>query len=66
MRGSARCEPRRDVPVDVVRGLLEAAQQDLADARLLTSGRLRDRTLHTAEQVGLLLRLAADTGARPR
>lgn len=58
MHGPAQPAPRRDVPLDVVRDLLRAAADDVDRA----AGRPEDR--HRAEQVRLLLRLAADTGAR--
>ena len=57
-RGPAQPEPRRDVPLEVVRELLAAADHD---ARARTLG---ERERHQAEQVRLLLRLAADSGAR--
>lgn len=57
MRGLPQPEPRRDVPVSVVAELLEAADTDLTHA---ADGRGRHRT----EQLRLLLRLVADTGAR--
>jgi integrase len=57
MRGLPQPEPRRDVPVTVVAELLRAANDDLDRAD-------GDRTRHSAEQLRLLLRLAADTGAR--
>lgn len=64
MRGPGQPDPRREVPLPVVRELLDAAAGEVDE---LSSGPLRpgsDRRLHTAEQVRLLLRLAADTGAR--
>ena len=63
MRGPGQPEPRRDVPVAVVRSLLQAAERDVVFAA--DPGR-RDglRQRHLAEQVALLVRLAAYTGAR--
>ena len=61
MRGPGQPDPRRDVSLHVVRTLLEAAQQELEQA-LSSGGSSRSR--HQAEQVLLLLRLAADSGAR--
>lgn len=63
MPGPAQPEPKRDVPVDVVRELLAAAACDV-QAIGSDGSRDRDRRLHRAEQTALLLRLAADTGAR--
>ena len=57
MRGLPQSEPRRDVPVAVVTELLGAAEDDLAHAD-------GQRSRHAAEQLRLLLRLAAGTGAR--
>lgn len=64
MRGPGQPEPRRDVPLTVVRELLAAAASDVEELRSGPLPRERARRLHTAEQVQLLLRLAADTGAR--
>lgn len=64
MRGPGQAELRRDVPIEVVRDLLAAADRDVDTARQLPSGPAHDRRRHRAEQVRLLLRLAADTGAR--
>ena len=64
MHGPSPCAPRRDVPLDVVRELLTAAEHDVAHAAALPASVQHDRQLHTAEQIRLLLRLAADTGAR--
>lgn len=71
MRGPGQPEPRRDVPLDTVRALLRAARDDvhtlgeLAAAHRTGHGQHHPvRRLHRAEQVHLLLRLAADTGAR--
>lgn len=62
MRGPGQPEPKRDVLPAVVHELQVVAARDVADARAAnldgTAG------LHRAEQVELLLRLAADTGAR--
>lgn len=63
MRGLPQPEPRRDVPVPVVTALLHAAALEVALAEL-DAAPGRQRALHAAEQVQLLLRLAADTGAR--
>lgn len=63
MRGPGQPEPRRDVPLEVVRELLAAADDDAAAAAGPDTASQR-RRLHQAEQVRLLLRLAADTGAR--
>jgi len=63
MRGPAQPEPRRDVTPDVVRQLLKAADDDVL-AALTTPAAHRDRQVRHARQVRLLLRLAADTGAR--
>lgn len=64
LRGPAQPAPRRDVRVQVVRVLLLAAEREVAAA----SEHVRDlrdwHRLHAAEQVELLLRLAADTAAR--
>lgn len=57
LRGLPSPEPRRDVPVPVVAALLRAADDDLDFAH---TGAQR----HRAEQLRLLLHLAADTGAR--
>lgn len=64
MRGPGQPEPRRDVPLTVVRELLEAAADDVQRLAIAPPVADRYRRLHTAEQVQLLLRLAADTGAR--
>ena len=64
MRGPRPCAPRRDVPLELVRELLTAADQDVCAAAALLASAHHVRLLHTAEQVQLLLRLAADTGAR--
>ena len=63
-RGPRQPPPRRDVPVEVVRALLVAAHE-VAQAGQGVLGWRELHRLHTAEQVELLLlRLAADTGAR--
>jgi len=64
MRGLAQPEPRRDVPIAVVVALLDAAAHEVEQARQLPASDAAGRTVHRAEQVRLLLRLAADTGAR--
>jgi len=86
MRGPGQPEPRRDVPLHVVRALLNAAQAEVEQAKVEQAeveqakveqakveqakveqargpGRSAHRR-HRAEQVLLLLRLAADSGAR--
>jgi integrase len=64
MRGLPQCEPRRDVPVEIVAALLRAADGEVAAAQPAAPGRHGARALHQAEQVRLLMRLAADSGAR--
>jgi integrase len=64
MRGPGQPGPRRDVPIDVVRDLLAAADRDVDATRVFPVGDNHDRRRHRAEQVRLLLRLTADTGAR--
>ena len=71
MRGPATGPTRRHAPVDAVRDILRTAADDLARLCVLSLDDLDDRTrrradleLHRAEQVLLLARLAADTGAR--
>lgn len=64
MRGPSQPEPRRDVPLEVVRELLRAADVDVDLARAAPWSSRGVARLHKAEQVRLLLRLAADTGAR--
>ena len=64
MRGLPQPEPRRDVPLPVVVTLLRAAANEVDQAAQHPAGVGRDRLLHDAEQVQLLIRLAADTGAR--
>jgi len=61
MRGPGQSDPRRDVPLHIVRMLLEAAQAEVEQAG---APRRSDGPRHRAEQVLLLLRLAADSGAR--
>ena len=63
-RGPAQPDPRHDVPVDVVIELLLAADDEVRLARAGVKALAGVRRLHIAEQVALLLRLAADTGAR--
>lgn len=64
MRGPGQPEPRRDVPLAVVRELLEAAAGDVAQLASAPPCPAQRGRLHAAEQIRLLLRLAADTGAR--
>ena len=64
MRGLPQPEPRRDVAVPIVVALLAAAASDVTQAHQLPVTDRTVRVLHHAEQVQLLLRLAADTGAR--
>ena len=64
MRGPGQPEPRRDVPLIVVRELLKAAAGDVAQLASAPPCPGQQARLHVAEQVRLLLRLAADTGAR--
>ena len=66
MRGPAPGEPRREVPVPVVRDLLARADHDVEEARGRAAGgdAHRAELLWQAEQVRLLLHLAADSGAR--
>ena len=63
MRGPAQPEPRCDVPPEVVRHLLQAADDDVATA-LASADSGGDRRLRQTRQVRLLLQLAAHTGAR--
>ncbi len=64
MRGPSPGAPRRDVPLQTVRDLLAVAAHDVAHAASERVSARQRRQLHRAEQVQLLLRLAADTGAR--
>jgi integrase len=64
MLGLPQPEPRRDVPMPIVVALLQAATAEVEHAEHLPAGSGAVRVLHEAEQVQLLLRLAADTGAR--
>lgn len=64
MRGPTQPAPRRDVPLTVVRELLTAAADAVTAAQEAATGPGGARRLHITEQVQLLLRLAADTGAR--
>ncbi len=64
MRGLPQPEPRRDVPIPVVVALLEAAALEVEQARQQPPSTATSRRVHETEQVRLLLRLAADTGAR--
>lgn len=63
-RGPGPSPPRRDVPVNIVRALLVAAHDEGRHRRAGPGRATALHLLHTAEQVELLLRLAADTGAR--
>lgn len=63
MHGPAQPDPKRDVPVEVVQQLLQAASADI-DAAASDGSPGAAVRLHRAEQLMLLLRLAADTGAR--
>ncbi len=73
MRGPGRCDPRRPLTQDALHALLLTAELRLleahanhyehADARRLSIPVSLDR-VHRAEQDLLLVRLAADTGAR--
>jgi hypothetical protein len=60
--------PRLHVPVDEVRALIGHAEQEVRAARRAADGRgpwtRQAADLHRAEQVLLLVRLAADSGAR--
>ena len=62
MRGPGQPDPKRDIPAEVVHELHDAAHADVAHAGSASGGRSAWR--HRAEQVELVLRLAADTGAR--
>ena len=64
MRGPGQPDPRRDVPLGVVRELLAAADGDVDAAQAAVTEARGPARLHLAQQVRLLLRLAADTGAR--
>lgn len=62
MRGPGQPDPKRDIPPEVVHELHHAATADVTLVRPMSSAGAGAR--HRAEQVELLLRLAADTGAR--
>lgn len=65
MRGSPQADVRIHAPVDQVRTILEVAQQQVTVATTrIESTATGDARLHRAEQVLLLTRLAADSGAR--
>ena len=65
MRGPGRAEPRRPLRDDDVRALLWAAETAVIAAIAADDGRPRARQLRRlAEQDLLLIRLAADSGAR--
>ena len=64
VRGPGPPDPKRDVPVEVVRALLGAAAAEVEQASKAPHGRAGAAGRHRAEQVALLLQLAADTGAR--
>ncbi len=65
MRGPARPEPRRPITHDDLTALLRTAEQQLLEALANDTGTGRTHhRRHMAEQDLLLVRLAADTGAR--
>lgn len=65
MRGPARGERRRPLPDDDLRALLATAEAALLEAVADDTGTTRTlRRRHRAEQDLLLVRLAADSGAR--
>jgi integrase len=65
MRGPRRPEPRRPMPDQDLGQLLQVAESQLLEALANdTYGPAASRRRHAAEQDLLLLRLAADTGAR--
>ena len=65
MRGPPQPAPRMHVPLSDVVVLLGQAEVELGKARAdIDGGRRATRRLHEAEQMLLLVRLAADTGAR--
>jgi integrase len=65
MRGPPRPGTRMHVPIDDLRALLETSERLLEKAQASVDGLPRtSRELHRAEQVRLLVRLAADSGAR--
>jgi integrase len=65
VHGPPQCDSRKDVPIDQVRDLLACTQEqaDQLSTRLVRSGRDTARR-HRAEQLQLLSRLVADSGAR--
>lgn len=65
MRGPGRPDPRRPLPDSLVGALLSVAEADVLEAVANDDGKPRAlRHRHAAEQDLLLVRLAADTGAR--
>ena len=62
MHGPPQAGVRLHVPVDQVCAILECARGGVAELKSATTGSLSD--LHRAEQMLLLARLAADSGAR--
>lgn len=65
MRGPPRPDPRSHVPPETVRRLLRSAQERIEKAAAAADLSQRGATrLHRAEQDLLLVRLAADSGAR--
>lgn len=64
LRGPARPAPRRPLPDHAVGRLLATAELRLLEAHANHTTSRDDRLLHRAEQDLLLVRLAADTGAR--
>jgi integrase len=65
MRGPPRPGTRMHVPIDDLRVLLDTADRLLGKAQASFDGSTRtSRELHRAEQLRLLARLAADSGAR--
>ena len=65
MRGPPQADVRMHAPVDHVRAILDVAQQQVTVATTgIESTATGNARLHRAEQVVLLTRLAADSGAR--
>jgi integrase len=65
MRGPPRPGTRMHVPIDDLRVLLDTADRLLEKAQASADGSMRtSQELHRAEQLRLLVRLAADSGAR--
>ena len=64
MRGPGRTEPRRPLPHSDVAALLSAASTGLLEAVANDTATASSWRRHVAEQNLLLVRLAADTGAR--